>query len=342
WVRNGNDVLVLAAEQQLVPYRVWRLALPSAEARQIVHDSNSYWCLSATADGRVIASLQADQRTTIWRALVADLNDYTNIPSGKTDGRLGLRWTPDNKILFDSSANGAREIWAMEADGTNRNRLTSGAAADERAESSSDGRFIIYVSRQQANDVPHIWLLDRNGGNRKQLTNGSGEYEAHFSPDGRWIIYVSKNANGKAAVWKMPTGGGPAVQITAEQIEELSPAISPDGQLLAYYKGLGLQSKRIEVLTWGGLRLQQSFEVRRTAYQLRWTSDGRALTYADTENEVTNLWKQSLSGGKPKQITFFKTDKVGRFDWSRDGKYLICSRHAWQRDVFLIKDFKQP
>ncbi len=226
----------------------------------------------------------------------------------------------------------------MDSDGNNRRRLTSSAAADDMPEASPDGRFIVYSSRQKVNDVTHIWRMDRDGSNRRQLTNGSGEYEAHCSPDGRWIIYVSAGANGKSSVRRMPIDGGAAAQITAEDMENPSPTISPDGNLLAYYKGLGLQRKRIEVLTLDGQRHVKSFDLTRTAYLLRWAPDGRALTYANTENEVTNIWKQPLNGAPPKQLTFFKTDIIARFDWSRDGAQLICSRFSWQSDAILIKE----
>lgn len=337
WVNQGDELLVLAADRQLAPYRIWRLDLSTGLARQLVHDPNSYWGLSATADGKIIVSVLGDQQMTIWKASTTDLSDYRPLPSGKTDGQLGLRWTADNKLLFDSNANGTREMWLMEADGSQRQRLTP-SAADGQADLSLDGRWLVYSVRTQGETVPHIWRLDRQTGARQQLTNGGGEYEAQFTPDGRWVVYVTKDGGAQAAVWKVPATGGAAVRLTAEQTENPSPAISPDGKLLAYYKGLGLQHKRIEVLTWDRLQLKQSFAVKRTAYLLRWRPDGRALTFANTENEVTNLWQQPLKGGPPQQITFFKTDEIGQFDWSRDGRYLICSRTIQQRDAFLIKD----
>jgi Tol biopolymer transport system component len=73
---------------------------------------------------------------------------------------------------------------------------------------------------------------------------------------------------------------------------------------------------------------------------LRWTPDGRALTYIDTINGVSNIWSLSLDGGPPKQLTDFKTDQIFWFDFSRDGKQLALSRGTQTSDVILIRNFR--
>ncbi len=49
-----------------------------------------------------------------------------------------------------------------------------------------------------------------------------------------------------------------------------------------------------------------------------------------------------MDGGKPVQLTDFKSDNIFSFDWSRDGKFLALSRGSTINDVVLISDFKQP
>jgi|SRR2546427_2010056 len=73
---------------------------------------------------------------------------------------------------------------------------------------------------------------------------------------------------------------------------------------------------------------------------VRWTPDGRALTYINTRGIVSNIWLQPVDGGPPKQLTDFKTDRIFSFDWSRDGKWLGCSRGVVDSDVVLIKGFR--
>ena len=58
-----------------------------------------------------------------------------------------------------------------------------------------------------------------------------------------------------------------------------------------------------------------------SAAGLRCTPDGRALTYIDTINGVSNIWSLPIDGSAAKQLTDFKTDQIFWFDWSRDGQH---------------------
>jgi Tol biopolymer transport system component len=64
------------------------------------------------------------------------------------------------------------------------------------------------------------------------------------------------------------------------------------------------------------------------------------LTYTVTRGIVSNIWLQPVDGGQPRQLTDFKTDRIFSFDWSRDGKWLACSRGAIDNDVVLISNFR--
>ena len=76
----------------------------------------------------------------------------------------------------------------------------------------------------------------------------------------------------------------------------------------------------------------------------RWTPDGRAITYNITSggvfSGVTNLWTQPLEGGQAKQSTNFTSETFFQFDWSRDGKWLVCGRGKFSSDVILISNFR--
>jgi Tol biopolymer transport system component len=75
---------------------------------------------------------------------------------------------------------------------------------------------------------------------------------------------------------------------------------------------------------------------------LPWTPDGRAISYIDVHDGVSNVWSQSLAGGPPKQITTFKSGIIYRHAWSRDGKTLVLSRGDVSSDAVLISNFRQP
>ena len=73
---------------------------------------------------------------------------------------------------------------------------------------------------------------------------------------------------------------------------------------------------------------------------LRWSPDGKALTYAVTIGNVSNLFSQPISDGPAKQVTNFRSDRIFSFDWAPDGKQLMISRGVVMSDVVLISNFQ--
>jgi hypothetical protein len=72
---------------------------------------------------------------------------------------------------------------------------------------------------------------------------------------------------------------------------------------------------------------------------VRWSPDGLSLTYTAYRDGIPNIWTQPLGGGAAKQLTDFKSEGRLRFDWSRDGKQLVLSRHVWTSDLVLLRNF---
>ena len=57
-----------------------------------------------------------------------------------------------------------------------------------------------------------------------------------------------------------------------------------------------------------------------------WSPDYKGVNYLVTRNGVTNVWRQALNGGQPKQMTHFEDGKIYSFAWSRDHKQLAVVR----------------
>jgi len=70
---------------------------------------------------------------------------------------------------------------------------------------------------------------------------------------------------------------------------------------------------------------------------LRWSADGRSLTYINNHAGVENVWAQPIDGGAARSITNFTDSRILSFDWSRDGN-LVASRGVVTSDVVLITD----
>ena len=96
--------------------------------------------------------------------------------------------SPDgSKIAVMSSARGATnwEIWVMNADGSNPQRLTNNGSNEGLPTWSPDGKSIAYVSDQGGSWS--VWVMNADGSNQRKLFSMNG------SPDGKVLRDVDNS-----------------------------------------------------------------------------------------------------------------------------------------------------
>jgi Tol biopolymer transport system component len=340
WLPDRSGLIVTVLERsRSTPLQVWHLSYPSGEARKITNDFSNYADLSLTADASALVVIKRDLTSHIWLAPDGDAKRAKQLTTGtdRLDGFPNVTWTPDGRIVYDSTASGSIHTWIMNGDGSDQRQLTDGPYEDQGANVSPDGRYIVIASNRTG--TQHIYRMDIDGSHPKQLTNGPGDAGPFFSPDGRWVIFTATNF----ISWKVPADGGEPVQLTDSWASD----ISSDGRLVAYVRGAGagpLLWKIIIMPFEGGPRLNTFDVSSETRPNSHWRPDGRAIIYNLTHggvlSGVTNLWIQPLDGGPPRQLTNFTSETFLQFDWSPDGKSLICGRRNTSSDVVMISDFR--
>jgi serine/threonine protein kinase len=344
WLVDGTGLLSLVLQPGPRAVQLWQISYPGDETRKITNDLNNYSRLSLTGDSRAIVMIQTEGASTIWVAPQGEMSRGRQISLGSYDGQLGVAWTPSGKIIYTSLESGLTDIWSMGQDGKDQQQLTAHAATNLEPWATPDGRYIIFTSTRKggSGSLRSIWRMDTDGGNLKQLTGGSGDRFPRTSPDGRWVVFHSERS-GSVRLWKVSIDGGEPVRLTDKLTS--NPTVSPDGSLVAcwYRDDQPNTLTKVAIVPFAGGDTVKVFDVPSSVNitaGLRWTSDGRALTYIDTINGVSNIWSLPLDGGPPKQLTDFKTDQIFWFDFSRDGKQLALSRGTQTSDVILIRDFK--
>ena len=196
----------------------------------------------ASWDGKFIEFV-ADFEIYVMDADGGNLQNLTNNPN---DDRFPS-WSPDGKqIVFSSERAGhfrgkvgiTTEIYVMEADGGNQQRLTENRQTDWFPSWSPDGERIVYASDRKGDfENFEIYVMDVDGGNQQKLTNNRGDDSSpSWSPDGERIAFYS-HRDGNAEIYVMDVDGGNPQNLTNNPHADASPAwlnspfsVSPTGK----------------------------------------------------------------------------------------------------------------
>jgi serine/threonine protein kinase/Tol biopolymer transport system component len=339
WLPDSSGLL-LASNSPSTNWaiQIGHLAYPSGQFRRITNDLNRYDTgLSATRDGKSLVTVANELSSNIWVMPASGAADQAiQVSSGKAEA-IELDWMPDGKILSSTFSNGF-EFDLRGSDGAGKTTLFSDPAPSDRPSACGDGQQIIFSSFHSGKGVS-LWRIDSHGGNLQQITNGIQDTGAVCSPDGRSVFYSSLGS-GQAAVWKVSIDGGTPLRFSPGS--GFTPAVSPDGRLVAYrnVEGAAPNYHNVFVIisSSGGPVLRTIDAAPKSGGQLHFTPDSQALAYVVNEHGVANLWVQRLSGGAPTKLTDFKSDLILDYAWSRDGKKLALLRGQTSRDVVLLTD----
>jgi Tol biopolymer transport system component len=322
---------------------------PEGTPFKISNDLSEYYSLSVTTDGKSFVTTQQRKQAAIYAgdspAVLNDKVDWKLSPiSTEQATGYGLSWTGAGKILQQDSS---FHIYATNADGSNRVRALEDNGVAFSPNSCGSGDLAI-VSRVLENNAPNLWRFNMATGETKQLTFGKDEEGGSCTPDGKWMIYAGPAANDNVYhIYKVSTDGGDPVELAKGRVYE--PAVSPDGQTVAYIRidGQGASSKSkfvLQKLEGGPPAKEIEVPSAFNRMYLGWTPDGQGLTYVhNTTGNTQNIYMQPIDGGVPVQLTHFDSEPavVSAYAWSRDGKKIAITRARYNdTDVVMFSGFR--
>ncbi len=288
WTADGREIVYCAPEYHAT---LWRIAASgSARPRRLVWAGEEvYGAVISRQKNRLVFGRK------IWherlrRLDIAESPGETRPPVEVTATPrrdYNAAYSPDGKrIAFQSDRSGRTELWLCESDGSNPVKLTSLHAGAPQW--SPDGEWIAFYARTPEG-ILALYRIRASGGAPQRLTPpGSPADNPSWSADGKWI-YFQSDRSGQVQIWKMPSGGGEAVQVT--RAFGSIPRASPDGRFV-YFAGPAGPGSRIAT---GSTALLE----------------GEAIS--------GGLWRIPVLGGKEEKIL----DSVWDFDYApvREGVY---------------------
>lgn len=175
----------------------------------------------------------------VW-VMNADGTGLTQLTFNGVPEDRGTSWSPDgSRIAYHTTeflagaGHSSFEIMTMNADGTDKVRLTNNLFQDSLPSWSPDGTQIAFNSFRDGDH--EIYVMDVDGTNQTRLTFSPGE-DAHpmWSPDGTQIAFHSRRT-GTLDIFVMDADGSNVRRLThTDDAHEFFPVWSPDGTQITF------------------------------------------------------------------------------------------------------------
>ena len=235
----------------------------------------------------------------------------------------GKRGIAETRLAFLTRTRDGKEMYAVDFDGANVQKLTNEKSVILSPDWSPDGRFIVYTSYKEHN--PDLILLDPTGRSRRRpLLRLPGINSAPaWSPDGSKISMVlSKDSNSEIYVlnrWRKLT------RLTRHFNIDTSPTWSPDGKQIAFTSdrsGTG----RPQIYIMDAVSGDRT-GVKRITFQSRyndnpsWSPDGDKIAFTSMVKGNFQIKIYNTETRKTTDVTSGRGSKEEP-TWSPDGQFL--------------------
>lgn len=186
--------------------------------------------------------------------------------------------SPDRtRVAFSSNRATNYDLYLMDADGRNLQRLTSNPGNEGEPAWTPDGKRIVYTATTGA--TTQIASISVDGTDNRQLTMGPSRNQSPtVSADGRTIAFVSTR-DGNQEVYTMSLDGSNQRRLTKNSVRDSNPRFFPSGELL-YVTERGGKSKGSRVVRGGTAgSAGPLFETDQPIASLALSRDGDRVAY---------------------------------------------------------------
>ncbi len=253
----------------------------------------------------------------------------------------------NNKIVFQSDRDGDDEIFVMNADGSNQQKLTDNSVDDRDPVISNDGTRIAFVSFR--NNGANIFIMDADGSNIQQLTQS---YDMPFSPHLSWspddsqiAFHDKRSGNGETnsdetyhnEIYTINVNGSDLTQLTDNDAFDGAPDWSADGIVFNTSRDGGINAdQEIYTMSADGSNVQRITDDSNANYRVRWSPDGSKFVFMSDRDGNDEIYTMNKDGSGIQRLTNYDGEDQNPA-WSPDGsKVLFVTNRDINREIYEV------
>lgn len=207
------------------------------------------------------------------------------------------------KIAFASNRDGSRQIYVMNADGTDVTELTNSVANDDVPRWSPNGAKILFQSDRDHSDTGFmdIYVMNADGSGVTRLTfDNNDDSMASWSPDGTKIVFQSMRNGVNYGIYSMNADGSNQLCLSTDSSNDLEPSFSPDGTKIVFATDrdhAGAASIYVMNSDGSNQHVLTSTSPNTEDRRPMWSPNGSQIAFVSTRDSVTGTWQETDEDG---------------------------------------------
>ena len=196
-------------------FEIYSININGDELQRLTRDIGSLYAPELSPGGERIIFTKEGNGLWVMKP------DGSNPHALTTSDDIDPTWSPDGSMIaFASSRAGARQLFVMNADGSNVRQVTNLKDMGGRSSWSPDGTRLAFYAGLFENH--NIYIINVDGTNLMQLTDGGDNLGPSWSPDGNWIAFASFR-DGNNEIYIIHPDGTGLTRLTNSPISDWQP-----------------------------------------------------------------------------------------------------------------------
>lgn len=246
----------------------------------------------------------------------------------------GTRGLAHTKITFAAEVKGNKEIFIIDYDGYNLQKLTNDKSITLLPRWSKDGQQIIYTSYKRRN--PDLYIFNLKNYTTKPLTQFQGlNVSASYSPDGNYIA-ITLSKDGNPEIYLLKNNGEVASRLTYSRGADISASWAPNGRQIAFTSD---RAGTPQIYSMD----KEGANVRRLTYQGSyndsscWSPRGDKIVYVSRLAGIFDIYTMAPDGSDVRRLSEDGGSNENP-SFSPDGQYIVfTSTRSGKRELYIMK-----